>query len=321
MTKARPLVLIIDDELIFQEILKNLLRDECDIRVASNAMEAMQKVLEAPQPDLILLDWVMPDIDGLFVCQQFKQNPRTATIPILFLTAKDNIDDELRGFEAGAVDYIHKPVSPPLLLARVRTHLELNAVNEKLQQQKQDLEHLLKKRNKELAQARSLALSWFETIMKENEHKSETSAFYLDTLKENLDSDRQREIQHLLDKKSNITKPKTRIISDRALILEQLDNILTSVSFVNAKKMRSLLTFIVTETLDGCAKTLKAFTIAVEVFQRDASFDPQQDPIIRVQAGNLRKRLKDYYLTDGKDDVIIIEIPKGAYSAVFSRKS
>lgn len=321
MTKSLPLVLIVDDELIFQEILKDLLKDECEVRVASNAMEAMQKVLEEPQPDLILLDWVMPDIDGLFVCQQFKQNPRTANVPILFLTAKDNIDDELRGFEAGAVDYIHKPVSPPLLLARVRTHLALSAANEKLQQQKQDLENLLKKRNKELSQARSLALSWFETMVQKNEHKSEANAFYLDTLEENLNLDSRREIQHLFDKEPRIADPTTSIKSDREQILQALDKILKSPSFISAKKMCSLLSFIVTETLDGCAKTLKAFTIAVEVFQRDESFDPQQDPIIRVQAGNLRKRLKEYYLTDGKDDAIMIKIPKGAYSALFVKTS
>lgn len=331
-SSKKPLIFIVDDEPIFLELLEGLLGEEHDVRMASCGVEALQKVLEEPLPDLILLDLVMPDISGVVVCQQLKQNPRLAHIPVLFFTANSDIEDEISGFEAGAVDYIHKPLSPPLLLARVRTHLDLKAAHEAVSQQKSELEQLLAIRNQELEQARSLAFSWVETIIS---HKgAEKGQLYLDALKENLSvrGSNGSDLQQLLNQVSdaahpmhmNISEPATEVQAPpppkREMIEQQLEKILVSKVFIMAKRMRSLLKFIVEETLDGQASTLKAFTIAVEVFQRDERFDPQQDPLIRVQAGNLRKRLEQYYLTEGRHDNIVIDIPKGSYGAVFSTK-
>ena len=322
MNKNNPLILVVDDEPIFRDLLKDLLKNDYQVRTADGGMEALQKTFEEPPPDLILLDWLMPDIDGVAVCLQLKENPRTADIPVLFLTVRNDIDDEVRGLEAGALDYIHKPISPPQLLARLRTHLELKATHEELTAQKEQLEKLLTERNKELEKTRSLALSFMENMVLSSGGESNRTALYRDALKENIDPESSPDIQKLLDQASQTEEPfSVSTIADQETVLKQLDKIVESPGFVNAQRMRSLLKFIVHESLNGHTNALKAFTIAVEVFQRDESFDPQQDPLIRVQAGNLRKRLEQYYQDEGKDDPVIIEIPKGAYSAIFSTKS
>jgi len=322
VNKNNPLILVVDDEPIFRDLLEDLLKKDYQVRTADGGMEALQKTLEEPLPDLILLDWLMPDIDGLAVCVQIKKNPRTADIPVLFLTVRNDIDDEVRGFEAGALDYIHKPISPPQLLARLRTHLELKATHEELTAQKEQLEQLLTERNKELEKTRSLALSFMENMVLSSGGESNRTALYRDALKENIDPEVSPDIQRLLDQTSQTEELfSVSTITDHETVLTQLDKIVESPGFVNAQRMRSLLKFIVHESLNGHTNALKAFTIAVEVFQRDESFDPQQDPLIRVQAGNLRKRIEQYYQDEGKDDPVIIEIPKGAYSAIFSTKS
>src|SRR5690606_25310367 len=99
---------------------------------------------------------------------------------------------------------------------------------------------------------------------------------------------------------------------DRAAVDRQLDAIFASADFVSAPKMRSLLRYLVDATLAGDAERLKGYAIGVDVFERGAAFDPGTDPIVRVQAGRLRKLLEAYYLTTGQDDPIRIEIPKGS---------
>ena len=102
-------------------------------------------------------------------------------------------------------------------------------------------------------------------------------------------------------------KSKTKAIE------KQLRSILSSPLFIKAKKQKKFLEFIVGETLEGRDSTIKAYTIATEVYGRKKSFDPQQDPIIRIEAGRLRRRLNTYYSSEGKDDQIIIDVPKGGY--------
>jgi phosphoserine phosphatase RsbU/P len=105
-----------------------------------------------PLPDLILLDVMMPDMDGYEVCQRLKTDPVTKEIPVIFLTGKTEVADETRGFAAGAVDYIHKPFSPPIVTARVRTHLMLRDAHETVAQQLVSI-------NGELEMARQIQLS------------------------------------------------------------------------------------------------------------------------------------------------------------------
>ncbi|KHK01758.1 diguanylate cyclase [Desulfovibrio sp. TomC] len=117
-------VLIVDDAPSNLAILTETLRAEYDVRIASSGNEALRLVDENP-PDLILLDIVMPDMDGYEVCRRLKARAATRNIPVIFLTAKGDVADETMGLALGAVDYIVKPVSVPIVQARVRTHVEL----------------------------------------------------------------------------------------------------------------------------------------------------------------------------------------------------
>ena len=122
----KDLVLVVDDFPDNAETVGQVLQSEidCDILVASGGEEALKTISETP-PDLILLDVMMPGMDGYEVCSRLKQQERFNHIPIIFLTARTDREDYLRGFEAGAVDYISKPIDIHILLARVKAQLEL----------------------------------------------------------------------------------------------------------------------------------------------------------------------------------------------------
>lgn len=121
----KPHVLIADDEPFYTEVLENLLRDEYIVTVVDSGKQALETAVIDPQPDLILLDIMMQGIDGYETCRRLKTDPELRDIPVIFLTVKSDVDDEVRGFNLGAVDYITKPMSPPIVRARVRTHVEL----------------------------------------------------------------------------------------------------------------------------------------------------------------------------------------------------
>ncbi|WP_373976178.1 two-component system response regulator [Chitinibacter sp. SCUT-21] len=117
-------ILVVDDTPENLRLVSALLKDLYKVRVATSGMQALS-LAQASPPDLILLDIMMPEMDGYSVCQQLKRQPSTQDIPVIFLTARSEVDDETHGFELGAVDYITKPISPPILLARVATQLTL----------------------------------------------------------------------------------------------------------------------------------------------------------------------------------------------------
>lgn len=122
--ETRSRILIVDDSPMHLNLLFQLLRQDHDILVATHGQVAL-KLAQSEYPDLILLDVVMPDMDGRDVCRALKADPRTEHIPVIFITGNGQEIDEMEGFELGAVDYITKPFSLPLARARVRTHLEL----------------------------------------------------------------------------------------------------------------------------------------------------------------------------------------------------
>ena len=126
-TSDRKLILIVDDTPTNVLVVSGLLKDSYRTKVANNGERALAIVSGPEKPDLILLDVTMPDMDGFEVCRRLKANPDTREIPIIFLTARTDYVDEIKGFEAGAVDYIHKPFSAPIVLARVKTHLAVQA--------------------------------------------------------------------------------------------------------------------------------------------------------------------------------------------------
>ncbi len=119
--KVKKKILVVDDEKDIVDILKYNLEKEHEFEVltAYNGKEALELVEN--HPDLILLDIMMPELNGFEVCKQLKQNPATAKIPVIFLTAKENEIDEILGLELGADDYIHKPLSPRKVIARVKS--------------------------------------------------------------------------------------------------------------------------------------------------------------------------------------------------------
>lgn len=132
MTSAsagQPLLLVVDDEPTNLQVLRHVLQDDYRLLFAKDGQRALE-LAEKERPDLILLDVMMPGMTGHEVCQALKADPNLAAIPVIFVTALGDVDDEARGFELGAVDYITKPVTPPLVRARVRTHLSLVHLDE-----------------------------------------------------------------------------------------------------------------------------------------------------------------------------------------------
>jgi len=141
----KPTILIVDDTPSNIAVLSNILTDY-NVKAANNGAKALE-IATRYRPDIILLDIMMPEMDGYNVCMRLKRDFRTKNIPVIFVTARDEVTDETRGFELGAVDYITKPVSPPVVLARVKTHLNLYDQN-------RVLEDLVRERTRELNDSR-----------------------------------------------------------------------------------------------------------------------------------------------------------------------
>ena len=129
---AKPVILAVDDTPENLDVVKGILASAYTVKAAINGPMAL-KIVEKQPPDLILLDIMMPDMNGYEVCKRLKSNPDTRDIPVIFLTAMDQTTDESSGFELGAADYITKPVNPPILEARVKTHLALKQSMDELQ--------------------------------------------------------------------------------------------------------------------------------------------------------------------------------------------
>lgn len=134
MSKKPSVILVVDDAPENIDVLSGILSPEYTVKAAINGARALKIALSEQQPDLILLDIMMPDIDGYEVCTQLKKDPRTRAIPVIFVTAMSEIDNEKRGFSLGAVDYITKPVSPSIVRARVKTQLALYHQNRELEE-------------------------------------------------------------------------------------------------------------------------------------------------------------------------------------------
>jgi putative two-component system response regulator len=140
MAAVHPTILIVDDTPENLSILGELLQRDYRVRAANSGPRALQIALSQPTPDLILLDVMMPEMDGFAVLEQLRANPVTRNIPVIFVTAMDGTHDEEHGLDCGAVDYITKPIRPTIVLARVRTQLELKRARDILHDQNSYLE-------------------------------------------------------------------------------------------------------------------------------------------------------------------------------------
>ena len=144
-----PVVLVVDDTPEQLSLVSNLLRDRYKVRVANNGERALEIANSPNKPDLILLDVVMPGMDGYEVCRRLKTQVETHDIPVIFLTVKADIENEQQGFSLGAVDYITKPFNPTIVLARVHTHLELKQARDRLSAENDWLEQEVARRMRE----------------------------------------------------------------------------------------------------------------------------------------------------------------------------
>lgn len=129
----KPRLLIVDDQPANIRVMAEALRDRYELLFATSGAKAIEMAVTG-DIELVLLDVVMPDLDGFEVCRRLKSDERTSRVPVIFVTAREEASEEARGFDAGGVDYITKPIRPPVVRARVQTHLELKRSRDLLEQ-------------------------------------------------------------------------------------------------------------------------------------------------------------------------------------------
>ena len=178
----RATILVVDDTPENLTLMSSLLKDDYKVKVANSGEKALQVAAAESPPDLILLDVMMPGMDGYEVCRQLKRNPKVMNIPVIFLTARSDMEDEKKGLELGAVDYITKPISPPIVMARIRNHLALKSLAESLRNQNALLEFEVAKRTAELVTAQEEA--------EKRRKRAEDSLVETIQLKEQLEAER-----------------------------------------------------------------------------------------------------------------------------------
>ena len=157
LQRHSPTILVVDDAPANLSLLAGLLQGDYRVKLASSGAKALELVQRAP-PELILLDVMMPEMDGYEVCRQLKAQPSSRDIPVLFLTAMTESEDEARGFAAGAADFIQKPINPVVLQARVRTHLQVKAYQDELNLRNRSLQSELALRMQQVDQLRDATL-------------------------------------------------------------------------------------------------------------------------------------------------------------------
>ncbi len=154
----RPVVLVVDDTPLNLTLLTRILEKDYTVRPASSGQDALDSAFANP-PDLVLLDIMMPEMDGFEVCERLKDDPATTHIPVIFITAKNEVEDEERGFSLGAADFIHKPISPPIVASRVKTHLKIKFMQDYLLYENSLLQKDVKQQSVELEHIREFIAS------------------------------------------------------------------------------------------------------------------------------------------------------------------
>jgi len=140
---SQATILVIDDTPDNLKLMAGLLKDIYRVKIANSGEKGLAIATAGQPPDLILLDVMMPGMDGYEVCRRLKDNPATAEIPVIFLTAMASPEDETKGFAVGAVDYVHKPFSPPIVMARINTQLVLRATLQEAVRARKEADELL----------------------------------------------------------------------------------------------------------------------------------------------------------------------------------
>ena len=178
----RATILVVDDTPENLALISSLLKDTYKVKVANNGAKALDIAASDSPPNLILLDIMMPGLDGYEVCRRLQRDPKTMQIPIIFLTGRSDVEDEKKGLELGAVDYITKPISPSIVLARVKNHLAMKVMADVLRDQNNLLEVEVAKRTGELLIAKEEA--------EEKKQLAENSLAEIRKLQEQLEAER-----------------------------------------------------------------------------------------------------------------------------------
>jgi putative two-component system response regulator len=189
-TDRKPTILIVDDTPDNIAMLSSLLNSTYRTKAATTGEKALQLAGSDNAPDLILLDIMMPGMDGYEVCRRLTQDPKTADIPVIFLTGRSDVEDEQKGLELGAVDYITKPFSPPIVVSRIRTHLQLKNVRDFLKDKSEFLEKEVTRRTREVSMIQDVTMvamgSLAETRDNETGNHIRRSQYYVKVLADRM---------------------------------------------------------------------------------------------------------------------------------------
>jgi putative two-component system response regulator len=187
---SKPTILVVDDTPDNIDLLRAVLEDDYRTKIAVNGERALKIAAGADQPDLILLDIMMPGMSGYDVCRALKADPATANIPVIFVTAMSEVADEQLGLALGAVDYITKPISAPLVLARIKTQLGMKRMQDFLRDQNHYLESEVERRVQEVAALQDVTIhamaSLAETRDSETGNHIRRTSHYLKALAEQV---------------------------------------------------------------------------------------------------------------------------------------
>ena len=188
--EEKSTILVVDDSPEVLTLVSAMLKDEYRVKLANSGERALKLAAAGEPPDIILLDILMPDMDGFEVCRRFKGNPELQDIPIIFLTAMTGEEDETRGLHIGAVDYVTKPISFPILRARLRNQLDLKQARDQLSNQNRFLEDEVRRRVMENSQLQDITIHTMATLAETRDNETgnhiRRTQFYVKTLSEQL---------------------------------------------------------------------------------------------------------------------------------------
>ena len=168
----KAIILVVDDTPDNLTLMSGLLKDNYRVKVANSGERALKIAQSETPPDLILLDIMMPEMDGYEVCRRLKADTKTRDIPIIFLTAKTEVVDETHGFELGASDYITKPISPPIVLARVETHLAIKRMQDFLKDKNAFLASEINKRTAEIMAIQDVTINAMASLAETRDNET-----------------------------------------------------------------------------------------------------------------------------------------------------
>ena len=168
----QALILLVDDAAENLQLMSSMLEGSYRVKVAKNGERALTLAATQPHPDLILLDVMMPQMDGYEVCERLKANPATEQIPVIFLTARTAVEDEAHAFKCGAVDFITKPVNPQVVYARVHSQLQVKRLADYLRDQNEFLEREVRRRTRELTAIQDVTISIMTSLAETRDNET-----------------------------------------------------------------------------------------------------------------------------------------------------